>query len=93
MKKLLVLFLVVLLAITRCGTIQKELETTTYYNKMFSLSQVDSIMTAENVTGLDSIPLRGSEKTYYEYYFLKDSLVLRFIEKGDSVQVTKRINK
>lgn len=74
-------------------TSQKELTTTTYYNQLFSPQQVDSIVKAESIDRLDSIPLRGSKSNYWEYYYLKDSLVIRFIDKGDSIKVTKRINK
>lgn len=86
-KSLLLTFILI-----SCGSIQPELITTTYYNKLFSAEQVDSIIKSENIDKLDSIPIKGSESTYYEYYYLKDSMVIRFIEKRDSIQVTKRIN-
>lgn len=60
---------------------------------MFSVQQIDSIIKSENIDRLDSIPIKGSETNYWEYYYLKDSLVMRFLDKGDSIQVTKRINK
>lgn len=85
-KSLLLTFILI-----SCG--QSELITTTYYNKLFSAEQVDSIIKSENIDRLDSFPIKGSESTYYEYYYLKDSMVIRFIEKKDSIQVTKRINK
>ena len=94
MKKL---FLLLPLFLFSC-TAQKEYitnaeyTTNTEYNKNFTYQQVDSILNAEHVDWIDSIPIKGNKSSYYEYYYFRDSLVLRFIEKGDSIQVTKRIN-
>ncbi len=85
--------LVVLAILTGCAVYTTTFSTTTCYNKTFSISQVDSIMTAEGVFELDSLAVRGLSDSYYEYYFLKDSLVIRFIKNEDSILVTKRINK
>ena len=43
----------------------------------------------------DSLPLQDYEtkENFWEYYFIKDSLVIRWIFKGDSVQIYKRIDK
>ena len=71
---------------------QKEYITNTEYNKNFTYQQVDSILKAEQIDQIDSIPLKGSESKYYEYYYYKDSLVIRFFKDGDSIRVTKRIN-
>lgn len=88
MKKL---FLLLILFLFSCSS-QKEYFTNTEYNKNFTYQQVDSILNAEHVDWIDSIPIKGSKSSYYEYYYFRDSLVLRFIEKGESIQVTKRIN-
>ena len=89
MKKLLV-FLVLLLV--SCATPQYEYTTETFYNRNYSYQQLDSILEAEQIDWIDSMPLKGSEFKYYEYYYYKDSLVFRFIKNGDSIKVTKRIN-
>lgn len=41
------------------------------------------------------MPLQDYEtkEWFYEYYFIRDSLVIRWIQRGDSVQITKRIDK
>lgn len=88
MKKL---FLLLPLFLFNC-TSQKEYITNTEYNKNFTYQQVDSILKAEQIDWIDSIPLKGSESKYYEYYYYKDSLVIRFFKDGDSIRVTKRIN-
>ena len=88
MKKL---FLLLPLFLFNC-TSQKEYITNTEYNKNFTYQQVDSILKAEQIDWIDSIPLKGSESKYYEYYYYKDSLVFRFFKDGDSIRVTKRIN-
>ena len=88
MKKL---FLLLPLFLFNCAS-QKEYITNTEYNKNFTYQQVDSILKAEQIDWIDSIPLKGSESKYYEYYYYKDSLVFRFIKNGDSIKVTKRIN-
>ena len=88
MKKL---FLLLPLFLFNCAT-QKEYITNTEYNKNFTYQQVDSILKAEQIDWIDSIPLKGSESKYYEYYYYKDSLVIRFFKDGDSIRVTKRIN-
>lgn len=89
MKKLLFLLLLFLVG---CTKPTPEVTTNTYYNQMFSEAQVDSIIEAEQVDWIERMPVKGSDSVYYEYYYFRDSLVLRFIEKGDSIQVTKRIN-
>ena len=88
MKKL---FLLLPLFLFNC-TSQKEYITNTEYNKNFTYQQVDSILKAEQIDWIDSIPLKGSESKDYEYYYYKDSLVIRFFKDGDSIRVTKRIN-
>lgn len=88
MKKL---FLLLPLFLFSCAS-QKEYITNTEYNKNFTYQQIDSILKAEQIDWIDSIPLKGSESKYYEYYYYKDSLVIRFFKDGDSIRVTKRIN-
>ena len=88
MKKL---FLLLPLFLFNCAS-QKEYITNTEYNKNFTYQQIDSILKAEQIDWIDSIPLKGSESKYYEYYYYKDSLVFRLIKNGDSIKVTKRIN-
>ena len=88
MKKL---FLLLPLFLFSCAS-QKEYITNTEYNKNFTYQQVDSILKAEQIDWIDSMPLKGSESKYYEYYYYKDSLVIRFFKDGDSIRVTKRIN-
>lgn len=88
MKKL---FLLLPLFLFNCAS-QKEYITNTEYNKNFTYQQIDSILKAEQIDWIDSIPLKGSESKYYEYYYYKDSLVIRFFKDGDSIRVTKRIN-
>lgn len=88
MKKL---FLLLPLFLFSCVS-QKEYITNTKYNKNFTYQQVDSILKAEQIDWIDSIPLKGSESKYYEYYYYKDSLVIRFFKDRDSIRVTKRIN-
>lgn len=88
MKKL---FLLLPLFLFNCAS-QKEYITNTEYNKNFTYQQIDSILKAEQIDWIDSIPLKGSESKYYEYYYYKDSLVFRFFKNGDSIKVTKRIN-
>lgn len=88
MKKL---FLLLPLFLFSCVS-QKEYITNTEYNKNFTYQQVDSILKAEQIDWIDSIPLKGSESKYYEYYYYKDSLVIRFFKDRDSIRVTKRIN-
>lgn len=88
MKKL---FLLLPLFLFNCAS-QKEYITNTEYNKNFTYQQIDSILKAEQIDWIDSIPLKGPESKYYEYYYYKDSLVFRFFKDGDSIKVTKRIN-
>ena len=88
MKKL---FLLLPLFLFNCAS-QKEYITNTEYNKNFTYQQMDSILKAEQIDWIDSIPLKGSESKYYEYYYYKDSLIFRFFKDGDSIRVTKRIN-
>ena len=88
MKKL---FLLLPLFLFSCAS-QKEYITNTEYNKNFTYQQVDSILNAEQIDWIDSMPLKGSKSKYYEYYYYKDSLVFRLIKNGDSIKVTKRIN-
>ena len=89
MKKFLILLILIL---TSCKSSQKEFTTNTYYNKNYSYQQLDSILESEKVEWIDSIPIKGSVFRYYEYFYIKDSLVLRFFKNEDSVKVTKRIN-
>ena len=89
MKKFLILLILIL---TSCKSSQKEFTTNTYYNKNYSYQQLDSILESEKVEWIDSIPIKGYKSRYYEYFYIKDSLVLRFFKNEDSVKVTKRIN-
>lgn len=85
MKKLLILFVVLLMS---C-------KTTKFTPSYQSYEQLDSIFKAERILTYDSLPLQDYEtkKWFYEYYFIRDSLVIRWIPRGDSVQITKRIDK
>lgn len=87
MKKILLIFAILVVACTSTKNIQS--------NKLQSYEQLDSILKAERVGTYDSLLLKDyeSNKYFYTYFFLKDSLVLRWIKRGDSVQITKRINK
>ena len=84
MKKLLIL----LLLIVSCTTTTKFSTGSTY-------EQLDSILKAEHVLTYDSLPLQDYEtkEWFYEYYFIRDSLVIRWIPKKDGVQIIKRIDK
>ena len=69
--------------------------TTKIVNSYQSYEQLDSIFKAERILTYDSLPLQDYEtkEWFYEYYFIRDSLVIRWIPRGDSVQITKRIDK
>ena len=85
MKKFIIIFLILLFS---CNT-------TKIYNQNQSYEQLDSIIKAEKILNYDSIPLQDYEtkQQFYQYYFIRDSLVLHWIKRGDSVQITKRIYK
>lgn len=85
MKKFIIIFLILLFS---CNT-------TRIHNQNQSYEQLDSIIKAEKVLNYDSIPLQDYEtkQWFYQYYFIRDSLVLHWIKRGDSVQITKRIYK
>ena len=85
MKKLILFFIIFLIS---CST-------TKIFNNYQSYEQLDSIFKAERILTYDSLPLQDYEtkEWFYEYYFIKDSLVIRWIPRGDSVQITKRIDK
>ena len=85
MKKLILLFIIFLIS---C-------DTTKIVNSNQSYEQLDSIFKAERILTYDSLPLQDYEtkEWFYEYYFIRDSLVIRWIPRGDSVQITKRIDK
>lgn len=85
MKKLILLFIIFVIS---CGT-------TKIINSNQSYEQLDSIFKAERILTYDSLPLQDYEtkEWFYEYYFIRDSLVIRWIPRGDSVQITKRIDK
>ena len=85
MKKLILFFIIFLIS---CGT-------TKIVNSNQSYEQLDSIFKAERILTYDSLPLQDYEtkEWFYEYYFIRDSLVIRWIPRGDSVQITKRIDK
>ena len=85
MKKLILLFIIFLIS---CCT-------TKIVNSNQSYKQLDSIFKAEKILTYDSLPLQDYEtkEWFYEYYFIRDSLVIRWIPRGDSVQITKRIDK
>lgn len=87
MKKILLFFVFLLVA---CASPRNNTQ-----NGFQSYEQLDSILKAEKVLTYDSMPMQDYEtdKYFYIYYFLRDSLVIRWIERGDSVQITKRINK
>ena len=86
MKKLLLLLFLI-----GCTTPLPTIQQTPDY----SYQQLDSIFKAEKIATYDSLPLQDYEtkEWFYEYYFIRDSLVLRWIKRGDSVQITKRIYK
>ena len=85
MKKLILFFIIFLIS---CST-------TKIFNNYQSYEQLDSIFKAEKILTYDSLPLQDYEtkEWFYEYYFIRDSLVIRWIPRGDSVQITKRIDK
>ena len=85
MKKLILFFIIFLIS---CGT-------TKIVNSNQSYEQLDSIFKVERILTYDSLPLQDYEtkEWFYEYYFIRDSLVIRWIPRGDSVQITKRIDK
>ena len=85
MKKLILFFIIFLIS---CST-------TKIINSYQSYEQLDSIFKAERILTYDSLPLQDYEtKTwFYEYYFIKDSLVIRRLSRGHRVQITKRIDK
>lgn len=85
MKKLILFFIIFLIS---CNT-------TKIFNNYQSYEQLDSIFKAERILTYDSLPLQDYEtkEWFYEYYFIRDSLVIRWIPRGDSVQITKRIDK
>ena len=85
MKKLILFFIIFLIS---CST-------TKIFNNYQSYKQLDSIFKAERILTYDSLPLQDYEtkEWFYEYYFIRDSLVIRWIPRGDSVQITKRIDK
>ena len=80
------LFVVFLIACTTTNTI---------VNNIYSYKQLDSILKAEHVLTYDSLQLQDYEtkEWFCEYFFIRDSLVIRWIPRGDSVQITKRIDK
>lgn len=69
--------------------------TTKIVNSYQSYEQLDSIFKVERILTYDSLPLQNYEtkEWFYEYFFIRDSLVLRWIPKGNSIQITKRIDK
>lgn len=85
MKKILLL----LLFLIACKTPKQSLESLQTYE------QLDSIFKVERILTYDSLPLQDYEtkKWFYEYYFIRDSLVIRWIPRGDSIQIIKRIDK
>ena len=85
MKKLILFFIIFLIS---CST-------TKIFNNYQSYEQLDSIFKAERILTYDSLPLQDykTKKWFYEYCFIRDSLVIRWIPRGDSVQITKRIDK
>ena len=85
MKKLILFFIIFLIS---CGT-------TKIVNSNQSYEQLDSIFKAERILTYDSLPLQDYEtkEWFYEYYFIRDALVIRWMPRGDSVQITKRIDK
>lgn len=68
------------------------------YNQMYSTEQFDSICTADTLDKLSnweklSIIDNESNQIITEYLFLKKNIVYRAIQNGDSIKLTKRINK
>lgn len=68
---------------------------THHLNSFQTYEQLDSILKAERVLTYDSLPLQDYEtkEKFWEYYFIRDSLVIRWIKRGDSVTIIKRIDK
>ena len=85
MKKLLLILVAFLIS---CST-------TKIVPKYQSYEQLDSIFKAEKILTYDSLPLQDYEtkENFWVYYFIRDSLVIRWIPRGDSVQIFKRIDK
>lgn len=69
--------------------------TRNFHSEYQTYGQLDSILKAEHVLTYDSMPFQDYETKdrFYIYFFKRDSLVIRWIYRGDSVQITKRINK
>lgn len=69
--------------------------TTKIVNSYQSYEQLDSIFKVEKILTYDSLPLQNYEtkEWFYEYFFIRDSLVIRWIPKGNSIQITKHIDK
>lgn len=87
MKKLIL----ILLLFISCGTPLYIIQQT----PNCSYQQLDSIFKVEKIATYDSIPFQDYEtkQQFYQYYFIRDSLVLHWIKRGDSIQITKRIYK
>ena len=85
MKKLILFFIIFLIS---CST-------TKIINSYQSYEQLDCSFRAERILTYGSLPLQDCEtkEWFYEYYFIRDSLIIRWIPRGDSVQITKRIDK
>lgn len=80
--------------IVSCNPIYKTLDTFTYYNKAITNDQLDSIIFKEQIDYLDSVGyITIDNKQVKEYFYIKDSLLIRIIKDRDSLRVTKRINK
>ena len=69
--------------------------TTKIVNSYQSYEQLDSIFKVERILTYDSLPLQNYEtkEWFYEYFFIRDSLVIRWIPKGNNIQITKQIDK
>lgn len=68
------------------------------YNKMYSVEQFDSICTVDTLDNLNnweklSVIDNETNQIITEYLFLKKNIVYRAIQTGDSIKLTKRINK
>ena len=87
MKKLIL----ILLLFISCGTSLPIIQQT----PNCSYQQLDSLFKVEKIATYDSIPFQDYEtkQQFYQYYFIRDSLVLHWIKRGDSIQITKRIYK
>ena len=79
--KNLILFLCLTILLA-CSKSNPSLRTINAWKKKYKIPETAS---AEEAFYLDSIPIITQDSAFYEYYYINDSLILRFIEKKDSV--------